>query len=116
MIAIERAKRAALETRLARQRLSAAGRTVTTGWPWKAKIRHVATLAEALGGIGEPQDRADLVAQESDGDSEQHHRGAHHPQQEDVRVRRIGGVAAGEYPHHRVVEPDPDLHQRRAPD
>jgi len=38
VIASVGANRAALETRLARQRLNAAGRTVTSGWPWKATV------------------------------------------------------------------------------
>ena len=82
----------------------------------RAEVRHLAALAEALGGIGEPQDRADLVAQEGDRDGEQHDRGAHHPQQEDMRVRGVSRVAAREHPHHGVVEPDSNLDQCRAPD
>src|SRR3984893_16356073 len=35
VIEIDGAWRAAFETRMARQRLNAAGRTVTIGWPWK---------------------------------------------------------------------------------
>src|SRR6516225_10081318 len=35
VIATVEAKREALLTRLAKQRLKAAGRTVTSGWPWK---------------------------------------------------------------------------------
>ena len=80
----------------------------------RAEVRHVAALAEALDRLGEPQDRPDLVAQEQDRDGEQHQRGADHPQQEDFGVRRIGGVAAREHPHDRVVELDADLDQRRA--
>ena len=82
----------------------------------RTEVRHLAALAEALGGVGEPQDRADLVAQEQDGDGEQHQRGADHPGQEDLGIRRIGGAAAGEHPHHRIVELDADLDQRRAAD
>ena len=82
----------------------------------RAEIRHFAALAEAFGGVGQPQDRLDLVAQEDDGDDEQHRRGAEHPEQEDLRVRRIGRVAAREHAHHRVVELDPDLDQRRFAD
>ena len=78
--------------------------------------RRLAPLAEALGRVGERQDRPDLIAQEQDGDGEQHQRGAHHPQQEDVGVGGVGGVAPREHPHHRVIELDADLHQRRAPD
>ncbi len=76
----------------------------------------LAALAEALGRLGEAQDRADLVAQEQDRDAEQHERGAAHPQQEDVRVRGVGLAAPGEHPHHGVVELDPDLDEVRAPD
>ena len=60
----------------------------------RTEVRHLAALAEALGGVGEPQDRADLVAQEQDRDDQQHGRGADHPDQEDFRVRGIGGAAA----------------------
>ena len=35
VIEIDGAWRAAFDTRLPRQRLNAAGRTVTIGWPWK---------------------------------------------------------------------------------
>ena len=34
----------------------------------RPEVRHLAALAEALGGVGEPQDRLDLVAQEQDRD------------------------------------------------
>ena len=34
----------------------------------RPEVRHLAALAEALGGVGEPQDRPDLVAQEQDRD------------------------------------------------
>ena len=82
----------------------------------RAEIRHFAALAEAFGGVGQPQDRLDLVAQEDDGDADQHQRGADHPEQEDLRVRRIGGAAPREHPHHRLVELDADLDQRRFAD
>ena len=49
-------------------------------------LRHRATLAESVGGFAQPQDGPDLVAEEQDGDGEQDHRGADHPEQEDVRV------------------------------
>ncbi len=57
-------------------------------------------LAETVGGIGKPQDRLDLVAQEQNGHGEQHERRADHPQQEDLRVGGIGLAAAGEHVHH----------------
>ena len=62
------------------------------------------------------QDRLDLVAQEDDGDAEQHQRGADHPEQEDFRIRGVGRAAAREHPHHRVVELDADFDQRRLAD
>ena len=39
----------------------------------RTEVRHLAALAEALGRIGETQDRSYLVAQEQDRDGEQHH-------------------------------------------
>ncbi len=50
----------------------------------RAEVRHLASLAEAFGRIGKPQDRADLVAQEHHRDGDQHQRGADHPAEEDV--------------------------------
>ncbi len=79
----------------------------------RPEVRHLAPLAEALGRVGEPQDRPDLVAQEQDRDGDQHQRGADHPQQEDFRVRGIGGAAAREHPHHGVVELDAELDEVR---
>ena len=58
----------------------------------RAEVRHFAPFAEAFGGVREPQDRADLVAQEQHRDDDQHQRGADHPAQEDVGVRDIGGA------------------------
>ena len=82
----------------------------------RPEVGDLAPLAEAFGGIGEPQNRPDLVAQEQHRHRDQHQRGAHHPSQKDVRVRDIGGTARREDPHHRVVELDADLEQCRAPD
>ena len=48
------------------------------------EIEHLLPLAEPVGGLGEPAHRAHLIAQEEDGDGEQHDRGAHHPHDEDV--------------------------------
>ena len=64
----------------------------------RPEVRRIAALAEALGRVGEPQDRPDLVAQEQDRDGEQHQRGADHPEQEDFRVRRIGRRCAAPTP------------------
>ena len=82
----------------------------------RTEVRHFPSFAETFGGIGEPQDRADLVAQEQHRDGDQHQRGADHPGEEDVGIRDIGGAARREYAHDRVVELDADLEQRRAPD
>ena len=71
--------------------------------------RHRSALAEALGGFGKGQDRPYLVAQERDGDHQQHQRGADHPNQEDMRVRGIGLAAAHEDAQHLAFELDADL-------
>jgi hypothetical protein len=62
-------------------------------------------------GVGRPfQDRPDLVAQESDRDRKQHQRRSHHPQQEDMRVRRIRLAAARKDPQHLALELNADFH------
>ena len=71
----------------------------------------IAALAEILGGAGEAQDRADLVAQEQDRDSEQHDRRAQHPENEDVDVRFISEAAMSEHAQDAVAEIDADFHQ-----
>ena len=45
----------------------------------RAEIRNLAALAERLGGVGQPHDRPDLVAQEQNGDGQHHERGSDHP-------------------------------------
>ena len=82
----------------------------------RAEVRHLAAFAEAFGRIGQPQDRADLVAQEHHRDRDEHQRGADHPAEEDVGVRRVGGAARREHADHRLVELDANLDQRRASD
>ena len=82
----------------------------------RPEVRRLAALAEALRGVGEPQDRLDLVAQEADGDRQQHQRRADHPEQENLRVRGVGGAAPGEHAHHRAIELDADLDERGAAD
>ena len=78
--------------------------------PARAEIgRHRPALAEAFGSFGKLQDRADLVAQEGDGDGEQHQRRAAHPQKEDVRVRRVGLRSSGEDAQHLVLQLHADL-------
>ena len=66
-------------------------------------------FAELLGGVGELQDRLDLVAQEEERDGDQHQRGPRHPEQEDLRVRGVGAAARREDPEHVVAEIDADL-------
>ena len=74
-------------------------------------------LPRALGGLRKAQDRPDLVAQEQDGDAEQHEGRAAHPHQEDVRVGGIGLAAPRQNAHHVVlVELDAHLHIARAAD
>ncbi len=80
----------------------------------RGEIGHGAALAEIVDGGGQSEDRADLVAQEDDGDGEQHHRGRHHPPDEDQRVGDIGLGARREDAQHRMVELDADLDQARA--
>ncbi len=82
----------------------------------RSEIRHFAPFAETFGGVRQAQDRLDLVAQEDDGDADQHQRGTDHPEQEDFRIRRVGGAAPREHPHHFVVELNANLDQRRLAD
>ena len=82
----------------------------------RTEIRRLAALAETFGRVRQPQDRPDLVAQEQHRDDQQDRRRADHPEQEDLRIRRIGGAALGEHAHHRVVELDPDFDQVGAAD
>ena len=81
-----------------------------------AEIRRLAALAETFGGVRQPQDRLDLVAQEQHHDDQQDRRGPQHPEDEDFRIRRIGRAALREHPHHGVVELDADFHQIGAAD
>ena len=71
----------------------------------------VAPLAEILRRLGQAQDRTDLVAQEEDGDRDQHDRGAEHPENEDMDVRLIGERAARHETQDAVAELHADLHQ-----
>ena len=80
------------------------------------EVRRLAALAEAFGGVRQPQDRLDLVAQEQHRDDQQDRGGAQHPEDEDLRIRGIGRAALGEDPHHRVVELDADFDQIGAAD
>src|SRR5665648_1023390 len=67
------------------------------------------SLAEALGGKGKAQDGLDLIAQEQDRHGEEHERGAKHPHQEDMRVRRVGLATSGKHMHDGVVELDANV-------
>ena len=71
----------------------------------------VAPLAEILRRLGQAQDRTDLVAQEEDGDRDQHDRGAEHPENEDMDVRLIGERAARHETQDAVAELHAHLHQ-----
>ena len=80
------------------------------------EIRRLAALAEAFGGVGKPQDRLDLVAQEQHRDDQQDRRGAEHPEDENLGIRGVGRAALGEDTHHGVVKLDADFHQVGAAD
>ncbi|OIQ64827.1 hypothetical protein GALL_536210 [mine drainage metagenome] len=84
--------------------------------PAGAEVGRLASLAEALGGIRKTQDRFDLVAQEQHRHDQKDRRCADHPEQEDLRIRGIGGAALGEDAHHRVIELNADFDQVGAAD
>ena len=48
------------------------GRAAHLSRPARAEVRHFTAFTEALGGIGHPQDRLDLIAQENDRHNQQH--------------------------------------------
>ena len=75
------------------------------------EVRRLTALAEAFGGIGQPQDRPDLVAQEQHRDDQQDRRGTDHPEQENLGIRGVSRAALREDAHHGVIELNPDLHQ-----
>ena len=74
----------------------------------------VAPLAESFRRRREPQDRLDLIAQEADGDDDQHEGSAEHPENEDIGIRGIGGAAIGDHAQDRMIEQNPDLDEIRA--
>ena len=74
-------------------------------------IRHVASLAESLRRVGEPQDRPDLIAQEYDRDRKQDQRRADHPEQENLGIRCVGRAARRKNPHDVLVELNADFDQ-----
>ena len=79
-------------------------------------IRNRPALAEALfGRFGQPLDRPDLVAQKQNGNGNQYHRCAYHPEQEDMRIGRIG-VDCGERrtAPHRSVKQDAEFRAIRS--
>ena len=76
----------------------------------------VPALAEILGGVRQPQDRPDLVAQEDDRDRQQDDHGPEHPQHEDMRVGFVGERPARHQPKHLVAEVDANFHKSRAAD
>ena len=82
----------------------------------RPEIRRLAALAKTFGGVRQPQDRLDLVAQEQHRDDQQDRGRAEHPEDEDLRIRGIGGAALGEDAHHGVVELDADFDQVGAAD
>ncbi len=79
-------------------------------------VRHRPPFAEGIHRLGEPQNGPDLVAQEQDRDREQDDRRAHHPEQEDVRVRGIGLRAYREEAQDGIHMLHADLDVPRLPD
>src|SRR5215472_9308525 len=75
----------------------------------RTEVRRLAALAEGLGGIRQPYDRANLVAQKSDRDGQHHKGGSDHPDQENPGIRIVDVGAPGEDAHHRIVQFDADL-------
>ena len=75
------------------------------------EIRRLAALAEAFGGLRQPQDRPDLVAQEQHRDDQEDRGRAQHPEDENLRIGGVGGAALREHAHHGVVEPNANFNQ-----
>ena len=88
----------------------------TSRAPRGGKFSTGAALAEIVDGVGEAEDRPDLVPEEDDGDGQEDEAGADHPGDEDQRVRRIGLAPPGEDAEDLVVELDADLDEVGAAD
>ena len=76
----------------------------------RPEVRRLAALAEGFGGVGQADDRANLIAQEGNRNGEHDQRSRDHPKQKDPGIRIVDIGAAGEHPHHRVVELNADFH------
>ena len=79
-------------------------------------VGNLAALAERVGRLREPQNGPDLIAQEENGDGEQDHRRADHPQEEDVRVRGVGLRPRGDEAQNGVLQLDADFDVPRLAD
>ena len=75
------------------------------------EVRRLAALAEAFGGVRQPQDRPDLVAQEQHRDDQEDRGGAEHPEDEDLRIGGVGRAALREHAHHGIIELDAYFNQ-----
>ncbi len=80
------------------------------------EILHRLPPAELLGRPRQRQNRPDLVSQEQNRDRHQDQRGRHHPDHEDMRIRRIGLAAPRQDLHHCIVELDADVDMVRGAD
>src|SRR6185437_3214172 len=80
------------------------------------EIRHFTPLAETLGGISQPENRLDLIAQEYDCDNQQNRRCANHPKKENLRIGYISRASTRKHSHHRIVELNADFEQCRLAD
>src|SRR5690606_2092080 len=82
----------------------------------RAEIRHGAPLAAVFRSLRERQDRLDLVAQERHRDHQKDERGSDHPDEEDMRVGRIGLATADEDTQDLVFKLDTHLDDVRVTD
>src|SRR5271169_2781530 len=71
----------------------------------------VAALAEILRGVGQAQDRANLIAQKKDRHRQKYDRGAEHPQNKNMDVRLVSKVAMGHHRENPIAQINADLDQ-----
>ena len=75
------------------------------------EIGHGAALAEAFRSKRQPLDRAHLIAQKDDGNTDKDDRGADQPDDENIGTRHRDPVARHQHAQHAVVNLHPDVHQ-----
>lgn len=76
----------------------------------------ITSFAKILRRARQSQDRPDLVAQKRNRYAEQHQRRDHHPDEENMRVGRIGGAAIGDNAQHASLRLHAHFHELRATD